>query len=202
MLSAQQSFLIRCPWDSNPRTEVLQTCTIDHSVRAPYITLSLVYKNSKKNQAKDYCDYLSFKISLTTYNIEQKETVWLVPFDYLIMIEQEKSNLGFCQTLRFFILYFIFNKQSFLKQIQYFMTFILFRRARNENSYARNKNNTTHPWNIKYRYTDHFFCKRNFSKYNIPLNFPQIFSNSEWKNRNKSEMCKVFINIWNTPLPW
>ena len=28
-------FLIRCPWDSNPRTEVLQTCTIDHSVRAP-----------------------------------------------------------------------------------------------------------------------------------------------------------------------
>ena len=51
-------FLIRCPWDSNPRTEVLQTCTIDHSVRAPYITLSLVYKNSKKNQVKDYCDLL------------------------------------------------------------------------------------------------------------------------------------------------
>ena len=51
-------FLIRCPWDSNPRTEVLQTCTIDHSVRAPYITLSSVYKNSKKNQVKDYCDLL------------------------------------------------------------------------------------------------------------------------------------------------
>ena len=80
-------FLIRCPWDSNPRTEVLQTCTIDHSVRAPYITLSSVYKNSKKNQVKDYCNYLSFKIFLTTYNIEQKEKVWLLPFDYLIMIE-------------------------------------------------------------------------------------------------------------------
>ena len=46
-------FLIRCPWDSNPRTEVLQTCTIDHSVRAPYITLFLsIQKQQKKSSER------------------------------------------------------------------------------------------------------------------------------------------------------
>ena len=94
-------FLIRCPWDSNPWTEVLQTCTIDHSVRAPYITLFQYIKTAKKIKWKIIGLIIQQNTPLNI-RYSKKVKVWLFPFDYFILLEQEKVIIDFVRLFVFF----------------------------------------------------------------------------------------------------
>lgn len=96
-------FLIRCPWDSNPWTEVLQTCTIDHSVRAPRITLFQYTKTAKKIKWK----IIGLIIQQNTphkHQIFKKGKSLTFSFWLLYFAWARKSDHRFCQTFCFFLL--------------------------------------------------------------------------------------------------
>ena len=90
-------FLIRCPWDSNPRTEVLQTCTIDHSVRAPHIKLFQYTKTAKKIKWKiiGLIIQQNTPLNIKYYKYYKKKKVRLFPFNYFILLKQEKVIIDF-----------------------------------------------------------------------------------------------------------
>ena len=96
-------FLIRCPWDSNPRTEVLQTCTIDHSVRAPHIKLFQYTKTAKKIKWK-IIGLIIQQNTLLNIKYSKKEKSLIFPFWLLYFAWARKSDHRFCQTFCFFLL--------------------------------------------------------------------------------------------------